>query len=324
MTIRWAIIGCGDIARKRVAAAIQNDPTSQLVAACRRNQTELERFCGDFQVSKAYVDADELLADEEIDAVYIATPVNMHLPQTVAAAKAGKHVLCEKPMAASVLECDQMIDACAEHKVTLGIAYYRTFYALFRRIKELLDADAIGKPLAVNVVTSTALAMQPGEDGYWRVLPEGGGGALMDVGSHRLDAMLELFGDIIDVKAFCDTSAGDYPAEDVASLVVRFASGVQGTLQCIFRTPVDPDEMSILGTKGRLLASPLNGSRLIIDNGRELRQEELPPPANFNAPLIADFVAAIHERRAPKICGTRGRLVNRVMQLAYEDADMSD
>ena len=320
MTIRWAIIGCGDVARKRVAAAIQNDPGSRLVAVCRRNEAELERFCRDFQVPKSFTDADGLLADGDIDAVYIATPVNMHLPQTLAAAAAGKHVLCEKPMAVNVDECDQMIAACAEHNVTLGVAFYRPFYRLLLRMKELLEAGAIGKPLAVNVVTGTPLAMQPEDDGYWRVLPAGGGGALMDIGSHRLDVLLELFGDVTDVKALCDTAAGDYPAEDVASLVMRFASGVQGTLQCVFRTAINPDEISILCTEGSLSAAPLNGSQLIIDNGRERRIEELPPPKNFNAPLIADFVAAIDKGRPPKICGTRGRSVNQVIGRAYTDA----
>ena len=117
-TIRWGILGCGDVARRRVAGAIAGDPHSSLLAACRRNGEALEQFCGDFGVERGYTDENDLIGDSDIDAVYIATPVDRHLPQTLACAAAGKHVLCEKPMAMSVEECDRMIAACADAGVT--------------------------------------------------------------------------------------------------------------------------------------------------------------------------------------------------------------
>jgi predicted dehydrogenase len=103
-SIRWGLIGCGDVVRKRVARAIKDEPRSQLIAACRRDADELSRFCESFDVERAYASADDLLADRDVNAVYIATPVCFHLPQTLAAARAGKHVLVEKPMAMSVAE----------------------------------------------------------------------------------------------------------------------------------------------------------------------------------------------------------------------------
>jgi len=110
--LRWGLIGCGDVARKRVAQAIINDSRSQLVAACRRVEAKLEDFCNSFAVERRYTNANDLFNDPDIDAVYIATPVKEHCPQTLAAARAGKHVLVEKPMAMTVNECDQMIAAC--------------------------------------------------------------------------------------------------------------------------------------------------------------------------------------------------------------------
>jgi predicted dehydrogenase len=295
MTVRWGIIGCGDVARKRVAEAIQSDSNSKLVAVCRRNEEKLRQFSSEFHVPVATTSADELIQSPDIDAVYIATPVNLHRPQTIAAAKAGKHVLVEKPMAMSVTECDEMISACVLANVRLGVAYYRPFYPVIRRMRDLIEANEIGRVLSVSATTCTPFAINPGEDGYWRVVPEtGGGGALMDIGSHRLDLFLRMFGPVIDVKAQCGTVAADYQADDVSTLALRFASGIHGVLHCCFGSTCDPDEFAILGTQGRLVSRPLNCGGLTIEHGANQRAEQHPPAANYSAPLIADFTAAIH------------------------------
>jgi len=195
--VRWGLMGCGDIVRKRVARAIQEAPGSRLLAACRRDELKLKDFCRTFGVGRFYTRDVDLLGDPDIDAVYVATPVNRHRPQAVAAAEAGKHVLLEKPMALSVAECQEIISACGQNGVKLGVAYYRRFYPLVSRMREILKAGTIGSPLSVAAVTSTRFAIQPGEEGYWRVLPGvGGGGSLMDIGSHRIDLFLDLFGEI--------------------------------------------------------------------------------------------------------------------------------
>lgn len=321
MTTRWGIIGCGDVARKRVAAAIQNEPRSELVAVSRRNESKLNAFRDEFNVPQAFTSADDLITSPDIDAVYIATPVDLHRPQTIAAAAAGKHVLVEKPMAMSVSECDEMIGACVEHDVRLGVAFYRPFYPVIRRMRELVEAGDIGQVLSVSAVTATPFAINSDEDGYWRVIPEqGGGGALMDIGSHRLDLFLQLFGPVSGIKAFCSTIAAEYAADDAVTAVLQFDSGVLGSLQCYFGANTDPDEFSILGTGGRLVSRPLNGGDLIIERGAEQVVESHPPNSNFNAPLIADFVTAILERRPPSVPGEQGREVNRLMAQAYHDA----
>src|SRR2546429_224049 len=131
MTIRWGLLGCGDIARKRVARAIIDQPSSQLLAACRRDPDKLQEFCRDFGIDRGYQHDSERLDDPAVDVVYIATPVAQHLPQTLAAAAAGKHVLVEKPMARTVAEC---IAACRDRGICLGVAYYRRFYPVVRRL----------------------------------------------------------------------------------------------------------------------------------------------------------------------------------------------
>jgi len=319
--IRWGLIGCGSVSRSRVARAILDDPRSQLVAACRRNETELASFCESFDIERAYTNVDELVADVEVDAVYIATPVCEHLPQTLAAAQAGKHVLVEKPMGMSVIECDRMIAACQQAKVKLGVAYYRRFYPIVHRIKELLRNGELGTVMAVSVATATTPATLPGQEGYWRLIPgEGGGGALMDIGSHRINILLHLFGEVADITAVCDRRAADYAVEDTAVLLLRFQSGLAGTLQCHFGCSTDPDEFAVLGTRARLVARPLNGDQLIIESDGERRSERHPPPDNLCGPLVADFVAAILEHRAPTVSGEEGRATNLVIERAYHAA----
>jgi predicted dehydrogenase len=319
--IRWGLIGCGDVVRKRVAAAIQSEPRSELVAACRRDEERLEQFCEQFQVPRRYSTDTDLIADEEIDAVYIATPVREHVAQAVASARTGKHVLVEKPMAMSVEECDEIIQACRENNVKLGVAYYRRFYPLVRRIEELMKNGELGTPLAVSAVTSTAMGMAAGEEGYWRVLADdGGGGALMDIGSHRINLFAHLFGPVTHIQGICRTIDADYSAEDSAVALFGFAKGPVGTLQCHFGSPIDPDEFAITGTKGRLWASPLNGSELHVKTGDGERTERHDPPTNLCGPLIADFVSAILDDREPLVTGDEGRETNAIMARVYAAA----
>ena len=319
--LRWGVLGCGDVVRKRVAQAIQEQPNSELLAACRRDADGVKEFAQRFQVPRVYTHDLDLLSDPDIDIVYIATPVHLHLPQTLAAAAARKHVLVEKPMAMTTAECDQMVQACHQQKVKLGVAYYRRFYPMVRRMEKLLAKGETGQAPSVSPVTCTPFPMQPGEEGYWRVLPEsGGGGALMDIGSHRLNLFLHMFGPVTQVKALCTTVAAQYQAEDTALLSLKFASGMVGSLQCYFGTTVDPDEFTVLGTYGRLAAQPLNGDRLFVQSGDTSRWELCPPDSNLCAPLIEDMVQAVLKDKLPTVTGNEARWTNAVIEKAYLEA----
>ena len=319
MTVRWGIIGCGDVVRKRVAAAIQSQSGSELVAACRRSPEPLHDFCRTFNVPGAYTQAEALLADSRVDAVYIATPVNCHLPQTVAAACAGKHVLVEKPMGLSTAECDEMIEVCQKHGATLGVAYYRRFYPVVERIRQWIADGSIGRPLCVTATTCNPFQMGPNDEGYWRVIPgSGGGGALMDIGSHRIDLLLYLFGDVADVVGQCDTCGADYQADNCTTLMLRFRCGVHGVLHCYFGAEYDPDEFTVMGTRGRIVASRLNDGDLTLYTSGGAQRESHPPADNLNSPLIADFVDAVQSGKEPCVSGSEGRATNEIMERAYQ------
>src|SRR5690606_28851242 len=157
-----------------------------------------------------------------------ATPVDVHAEQTVAAAEAGKHVLCEKPMALSPSECDRMIRACEANGVRLGVAYYRRFYPVVRRIAELLELGAIGDPVLAQVNDFERFDRQEHEPRAWLLnAARSGGGPMMDFGSHRLEVFLNLFGAPESVQGWRDRLLfTGRDVEDTAGAVLRFPSGV--------------------------------------------------------------------------------------------------
>ena len=314
--IRWGILGCGDIARKRVARAIQIDENSTLVAACRRDRNELDEFCKQFQVTRAFQSPDELINCDEVDAVYVATPVYLHCENTLAVAAAGKHVIVEKPMAMCADECERMLSACEAANVKLSVAYYRRFYPAYLRIRELVKEGAIGQPLSVCATVGNSGCYA---DDHWRVIAEqGGGGPLMDIGSHRLDLLVDMFGEIAEVRAFCEPDGGNWNVESVASLLMRFESGVHATLQCYFGTANVPDHFSVTGTNGRIVVEPLNQGVLRVIDAEGQREEDLPPHQNLHAPLISDFTAAIKNDHQPTVTGKQGMQVTQIIDRAYQ------
>ena len=314
-SIRWGLLGCGDIANKRVADAMLRDPRSALTAACRRDIAKLQEFGKQFDVSDLTGAAEELIEHPDLDAVYVATPVHLHCQHTIQAAEAGKHVLVEKPMAMNPLECRQMIDACSANGVKLGVAYYRRFYPSVSRIAELIGNGSLGRPLSILAVTGNENRF-PADD--WRVLKKyGGGGPLMDIGSHRLDLFDHLFGDISNVTAHCGASP-DFEAEETATLLVEFASGASGVLQCYFGTIDVPDRLEVVGTDGRVTIESLNDDEVLIVDRSGTRTEQHPPNANLHSPLIEDFSRAVVGDREPMINGETGRKTNLAIQLAYD------
>ena len=149
--LRWGLIGCGDISCKRVAPALRDSPECEFVAVARARSELAQSFADRFGARKWFADWRELMLANDIDSVYIATPVHLHAEQTIAAAEAGKHVLCEKPMAVNVKECQRMIAACRSHHVKLGVAYYRRFYPAVARIKNIIRSGEIGRPVITQI-----------------------------------------------------------------------------------------------------------------------------------------------------------------------------
>jgi predicted dehydrogenase len=316
--VRWGLIGCGDIARKRVAHALASAAHCELTAVSRARAELAQAFAEEFGAKRWYRDYVEMVADPEVDAVYIATPVHLHHKQTVAAADSGKHVLCEKPMALTVSECEEMISACEENGVLLGVAYYRRFYPVISRIKELLSQAVIGKPVLVEIRAFERINPMPGGDRYWLLEPEqSGGGPMMDFGCHRLEILINLFGPPTSVTGATTSAALVRKVEDTATATLVFPSGCQAWVAVTHATLESRDTFDIYGSDGSMHVDVLNEGVLRIVTRDGERIERHPPHRNLHQPLIEDFVQAVIEHRRPLVDGEIGRQVSLALTDIY-------
>jgi predicted dehydrogenase len=317
--VGWGLIGCGDIARKRVAPALRDLGNCELVAVSRADAARAEAFAGEFGARRRHADWRGLIEDPEVEAVYVATPVHLHAEQTVAAAEAGRHVLCEKPMALSVAECERMNAAARANGVRLGVAYYRRFYPAVERVRAILGSGEIGA--AVVAQMNAFERFEPGPDHPRRWLVEkrlSGGGPMFDFGCHRVEVLLNLLGRAVEVKGLTSNAVFEREVEDTASALVRFEGGAQAVLTVTHAAREPRDTLEIFGGEGSVRVDVLNEGRLRIRTAGGEREEVHAPHPNLHQPLIEDFARAVVEGRAPRVDGAAGQAVSEVLELIYK------
>jgi len=317
--LRYGLIGCGDISRKRVAPAFRDLDVCELVAVNRARTELAEAFAREFGARRWYDTWGELLRDDEVDAVYVATPHDQHKEQTIAAAEAGKHVLCEKPMALNARDCREMIDACRRNDVRLGVAYYRHHYPVLARIKEMAAAGELGKITLIQINAFEVHDLKPGDPKYWTFVREqSGGGPMMGFGCHRIEVMTHLLGPVAKAESVLENSLYDErEVEDNAAALLRFDSGAIGML-CVSNAVQEPsDTLDVYGSRGSVHVAVLNegGMRVWTRDGE--RTEEHPPHANIHQPLIEDFTRAVLEGREPQVTGRVGLEVQQILDEIY-------
>ena len=289
--VRWGIIGVGNVTEKKSGPGFQAATHSELVAVMRRDAAKAADYAQRHGVPKWYADAEALVRDPDVDAVYIATPPDSHRDYALQVAAAGKPVYVEKPMARSAAECEQMVAACRRAQVPLFVAYYRRAMPRFLKIKALLDAGALGEPRAVVVRLQRGGSDADTGTVPWRVQPEvAGGGYFVDMGSHTLDFLDWLFGPVTAVVGGAANQAGHYRAEDVVTGSFEFASGVVGVGLWCFSAAEPLDRVEIVGSAGSLVFSSFNGSPLQLVNAAGTRQLDAPYPETVQQPLIQSVV----------------------------------
>ena len=294
--LNWLVIGIGDIARKRVLPAILAEPRSRLYALLTRDVRKAEAYAG----AVAYTDLGAALRDPAIDAVYVASPVALHAEQTIASLRAGKHVLCEKPVAMDVAQAEAMAAAAAESGRLVGIAYYRRLYPKLMRAKELIAEGAIGQPVLVEANYHGWL--ESPERGWLKDPELAGGGPLYDVGSHRIDACNFLFGKPLRATGLLANALHPLAVEDSATVLVEYAGGVHGVVDVRWNSRINRDQFRVIGSEGEISLDPLNGPALrFLDGEGRLREEQLPAHANVHYPAVENFVAAVLDG-APVAC----------------------
>jgi predicted dehydrogenase len=312
------LIGCGDIARRNVAPAFNELANCRLVAVNRARHDQAQSFAREFGASRAYANWQELVADEEIDAVYIATPVHLHAAQTIAAANAGKHVLCEKPMAMSLAECDAMMAACQANRVKLGVAYYRHFYPVIARIKEILAGNEIGQSILVQINAFEWFNPEPDHPRSWLLEKrQSGGGPMFDFGCHRIEVLMHLFGAISHTQSLVRNTLFNRQVEDTAVALFAMASGASGVLSVTHAAFERQDSLQIFGSLGSIHVAVLNDGEVRIKTAEGERLESHPRATNVHRPLIDDFTEAVLEDRQPQVGGEIGREVARIEELIY-------
>jgi len=289
--VKWLVIGIGDITRKRVLPAILAEPRSELYGVLTRDPSKAIPYPG----ARVFTALEDALADAAIDAVYVASPVALHAPQTIVSLRAGKHVLGEKPAAMNYPEADAMLTAARASDRLWGIAYYRRLYPKLLRTRQLIAEGAIGQPVLAEANNHSWMPIQ---ERSWLWDPAlAGGGPLYDIASHRIDAFNFLFGRPCRATGLRSNAVHQVGVEDSATVLIDYASGVRGIVDVRWNSHIERDQFRVIGTDGEIQLDPLNGP-LLRCNGRE---ESLPAHANLHFPAVENFVSAVLDG-APLMC----------------------
>jgi 1,5-anhydro-D-fructose reductase (1,5-anhydro-D-mannitol-forming) len=284
--LNWIVIGIGDIAIRRVIPAIQAEPRSRLYGLVTRDPAKAAPYG-----VRGWATLDEALADEAVNAVYVGTPVFLHAPQTIQSLRAGKHVICEKPMAMNEAEARAILQVADESGKTLGVAYYRRSYPKVQRAKQLLAAGVIGKPVLAELTCHSWFDGTGSRS--WLVDPaKAVGGPLYDIASHRIDVLNFLFGQPLRVSGQLSNVVHHYAVEDNATVMIEYSGGIRGIVDVRWHSKVSRDECRIRGTDGEMELSPLNGPDLVYPGGHD----NLPAHANLHYPMLENFVDAVEDK----------------------------
>jgi predicted dehydrogenase len=295
--VRWGLIGCGNVTEVKSGPPLQLTPHSSLVAVMRRNPALAEDYAKRHHVPKWYSDADKLIQDPEVNAIYVATPPGAHLEYAVKAMRAGKPVYVEKPMGLTYTGCLEMLRVSEETGMPLFVAYYRRALPGFLKIKELVESHAIGSVRMVNVrFYRPAKNDLPDTDLPWRLRPDiAGGGLLFDLASHTLDFLDFVFGPIGNIKANAFNQAGLYAAEDLVLSNWQHECGVAGTGSWCFTTSDknNLDEVEIIGDQGRIIFSTFDFSPVILENGDGHQEFPFEKPPHVQSYLMTKIIASL-------------------------------
>jgi 1,5-anhydro-D-fructose reductase (1,5-anhydro-D-mannitol-forming) len=292
MTIRWGIIGCGDVTEKKSGPAFKNARGSALVAVMRRNGRLAEDYAKRHGVARWYDDADRLIGDPEVDAVYIAAPPGVHLEYALKVSEANKPAYVEKPMARNHAECDTMVKAFQRRRLPLFVAYYRRALDRFQKARELVVSGQLGCVTSVRLTYAAPHHMKIDTENLpWRLQAEhSGGGLFLDLACHTLDVLDYVVGPLVDVRGAAVNLATPCAVEDVVTMQFRTQSGGLGTGVWNFSSGFRRDAIEIAGTEGEITLSTFGNEPMKLRWGSEVLEFDLPNPVHIQQPLIQTIV----------------------------------
>jgi 1,5-anhydro-D-fructose reductase (1,5-anhydro-D-mannitol-forming) len=341
MSIRWGIIGCGDVCEVKSAPALYKVPGSSVSIVMRRDGAKAADFARRHGIARSTSDAQAVIEDAQVDAVYIATPPGSHLEYALRVAEAGKPCYLEKPMARSAAECQQLVDAFARARQPLFVAYYRRGLPRFRKVQELIESGRLGRLLAVShVYQGRAQAPKPGPPsaapaGWRESVEDSGGGLFLDLGSHVVDLLEFLLGKLSRVTGFAarrSTAPGLLAAnaalglpEDTVVLSFASESGVLGTVRHQFHTSASSDRLELVGTLGTLSASVFGQEPLELRTierpgaSEQVERIEVEQPAHVHQPLVESIVRQLREEGTCPSTGASALRASAVLDAALDD-----
>ena len=299
--INWLLVGAGDIARKRVAPALVGVAGSRIAAICDSDENRAADLARDFGNGRVFTDYPRALAESGADAVYLATPVGLHVPMAFAANAAGKHVLVEKPLGLSHADALPAVKMEARSPLACGCAYFRRFYPAYLHAKEMLARGEFGKIVHVRMAYYSWFNPSTDDPKYWRVIrAKSGGGSLSDMGTHMFDVLIGLFGLPERVSAATVTLDRDWDVEDSAGMVMRLKNGALASAEFHWNSKTWSHVFEIVGTEARVVWNPFDGGKALRTIGRETVELDFPNAANVHQPLVEDFVSAIRKGVLPR------------------------
>ena len=262
--LRWGVIGAGGIARFRTIPGLLQAAHAELTAVMTTTMKKAQEIADEFGAKRAYDSAEALIHDPEVDAVYIATPVYLHLPQIKLAAAAGKQILCEKPLGLNAKEAQEAIDVCKTAGVKLSVGFMMRYGAHLNTMKAALATGALGK--LVSGMAQFSCWMPPRPGGYWcTTMAQAGGGPIMDMGIHLIDLIHYVTDQKVthvtamQERIYFDTP--DYDVDDTSTIILRLENGAQFVVQTLFNVPDSAAawRFDLFGSKGRMLGSAVIG-----------------------------------------------------------------
>jgi 1,5-anhydro-D-fructose reductase (1,5-anhydro-D-mannitol-forming) len=307
--LRWGLIGASTIGREWMVPAIGAQPDSMVAAVASSSPERARRYADELGIPNAFTSVADLLAEPTIDAIYISTTNDWHEPQALAAVAAGKHVLCEKPLALSLDSARRMVAAAASAGVALGTNHHLRNAATHRKMRELIQTGAIGRPLAARVFHAVYL---PPHLQSWRVdRPEAGGGVILDITVHDADTLRFALGDeVAEVTAMtANQGMGRAGLEDAVMGVMRFRNGVIAQFHDAFTAPHAPTGFEVHGTEGSLFGRDVMTQRPMgtVSMRRQGSEEEVPlDHENLYERSVRCFNAAIRGEGEPAATGEDG------------------
>lgn len=320
-TVRWGILGCGDVCERKSGPAFAKEEHSALVAVMRRDAAKAADYAKRHGVPRWYDHAEALVADPEVDAVYVASPPGTHLELALLAARAGKPAYVEKPMARTHPECQRMVEAFRSRGLPLYVAYYRRALPRFLKVKELLEWETVGRVKTVKIRLAKP-PPTPGPDGAlpWRLDPAlAGGGLFLDLASHTLDLLDFLLGPLLDVSGRAANVSGRHAVEDTVEARFSFADGATGIGHWDFASGRDEDEVELIGDKGRIVFSTFADAPVRLDARMGTSRYAIPHPPHIQQPLIGTVVRDLNGKGPCPSTGESAARTSSVMDAVLAD-----